>query len=165
MTAKHLSALPPFETVVSDFGPAVLRFCRAIAGPTDAEDVWSETFISAMRAYPELDSGANLEAWLITIARRKAIDHFRREKRQPDPVEELPEQAHVETFPGDGADDLWQALDALPRKQREAIAYHYLAGMPYAEVAALLGNSEAAARRAAADGIKRLREVYRGGEQ
>jgi RNA polymerase sigma factor (sigma-70 family) len=157
--------LPPFEEVVNRFGPAVLRFCRAIAGQTDAEDVWSETFIAAMRAYPELDSCANVEAWLITIARRKAIDHFRREKRQPDPVEELPEQAHHETFPGDGEDDLWQALDGLPRKQREAIAYHYLAGMPYAEVAELIGNSEAAARRAAADGIKRLRAIYRPGDQ
>ena len=55
------------------------------------------------------------------------------------------------------------ALNRLPRKQREAIAYHHVAGLPYAEVATLLGNSEAAARRAAADGIKRLRATYRAG--
>jgi DNA-directed RNA polymerase specialized sigma24 family protein len=38
-----------------------------------------------------------------------------------------------------------------------AIAYHYLAGLPYAEVAQILGGTVDAARRAAADGIKALR--------
>jgi DNA-directed RNA polymerase specialized sigma24 family protein len=48
----------------------------------------------------------------------------------------------------------------LPRKQREAVAYHYLAGLPYQEVAAVIGGSTDAARRAAADGIARLRKTY-----
>ena len=46
---------------------------------------------------------------------------------------------------------------ATALKQREALAYHHLAGLPYAQVGAILGNSEAAARRAAADGLKSLR--------
>ena len=46
---------------------------------------------------------------------------------------------------------------ALPAKQRQAVAYHYLAGLPYAEVAAIVGGSADAARRAAADGIAALR--------
>jgi DNA-directed RNA polymerase specialized sigma24 family protein len=40
------------------------------------------------------------------------------------------------------------------------VAYHYLADLPYAEVGALLGSSEAAARRSAADGIATLRTTY-----
>lgn len=40
------------------------------------------------------------------------------------------------------------------------MAYHYLAGLPYAEIATLLGGSPAAARRAAADGIATLRRTY-----
>ena len=47
-------------------------------------------------------------------------------------------------------------------KQRQAVAYHYLAGLPYAEVAAILGGTPDAARRAAADGIAALRRTYRG---
>jgi DNA-directed RNA polymerase specialized sigma24 family protein len=50
---------------------------------------------------------------------------------------------------------------ALPFKQRGAVAYRYLADLPYAEVAALLECSEAAARRSAADGIANLRRHYR----
>jgi DNA-directed RNA polymerase specialized sigma24 family protein len=49
---------------------------------------------------------------------------------------------------------------ALPFKQRATLAYHYLAGLPYAEVAAIVGGSAEAARKAASDGIARLRETY-----
>ncbi|HEV3295883.1 MAG TPA: sigma factor, partial [Streptosporangiaceae bacterium] len=56
----------PFEQIVADFGPMVLRVCRAVVGPDEAEDAWSETFLAALRAYPRLDEGANVEAWLVT---------------------------------------------------------------------------------------------------
>ena len=54
-------------------------------------------------------------------------------------------------------DGLWQAVKALPDKQRQALAYHYVAGLPYAQIADILGGSTAAARRAAADGMKSMR--------
>jgi RNA polymerase sigma factor (sigma-70 family) len=75
------------------------------------------------------------------------------------PVDELPEPAAPRHEPDD---EVWSALRALPMKQREAIAYHHLAGLPYAQVATILGNSEAAARRAAADGMKTLRTTLQG---
>ena len=56
--------------------------------------------------------------------------------------------------------ELTEAVAALPPKQRQAVAYHYLAGLPYAEIATLLDSSAAAARRAAADGIATLRRTY-----
>ncbi|MBO0775202.1 MAG: sigma-70 region 4 domain-containing protein, partial [Actinobacteria bacterium] len=62
--------------------------------------------------------------------------------------------------PQDRDADLWPALAALPPRQRAAVAYHYLAGLPYAEVAAIIGGTAGAARRAAADGIKNLRGTY-----
>ncbi|WP_310526658.1 hypothetical protein [Nocardioides sp.] len=45
----------------------------------------------------------------------------------------------------------------MPHKQRQSVAYHYLAGLPYTEVASILGGTTEAARRAAADGIASLR--------
>jgi len=50
----------------------VLRVCRAVLA-VDADDAWSETFLSAMTAYPALPADANAQAWLVTIAHRKAI--------------------------------------------------------------------------------------------
>ena len=147
----------PFEQIVAEHGPMVLRVCRAVLGEADAEDAWSETFLAALKAYPELPADANVQAWLVTIAHRKAVDVTRAQARRPVPVGEVPDR------PGraDGWDgDLWDALARLPDKQRTAVAYHYLAGLPYREIAEITGGSTDAARRAAADGIKALRATY-----
>jgi RNA polymerase sigma factor (sigma-70 family) len=154
--------MQPFEQVVTDYGPMVLRVCRAVLGPQDAEDAWSETFLSALKAYPDLPPDANLEAWLVTIAHRKAIDVTRASARRPTPVEAPPERASRTGRPEDWDGDLWQALKALPARQRQAVAYHYLAGLPYKEIATITGGNTGAARRAAADGIKTLRTTYPG---
>ena len=158
-TSKMSTPLPPFEEMVTTHGPTVLRVCRAVLGPMDADDAWSETFLAALRAYPTLRPGSNVEAWLVTIAHRKAIDQARARGRRPLPVDPLPERpAPSEEDRRDG--DLWAAMQALPFKQRVAVAYHYVVGMAYADVAALVGGSEDAARRAAADGIAALRKTY-----
>jgi RNA polymerase sigma factor (sigma-70 family) len=155
--------MKPFEQVVAENGPTILRVCRAVLGPNDADDAWSETFLAALRVYPDLRPHSNIEAWLVTIAKRKAIDQHRKRARNPVPVADPPEApAHSRDQPGSEETELWEALRELPDKHLEAIAYHYLAGLPYARVAELLGNSEAAARRAAADGIKKFRATYKG---
>ena len=141
---------------MAEHGPTVLRVVRAVLGPTDADDAWSETFLAALRAYPDLPDGANIEAWLVTIAHRKAIDVTRAAGRRAVPVADPPETG----TPPDGPDlDLAAAVAALPPKQRRAVAYHYLTGLPYAEIAEILGGSADAARRAAADGIAALRRT------
>jgi RNA polymerase sigma factor (sigma-70 family) len=154
---------PPFEAVVAAHGTTVLRVCRAVLGAADADDAWSETFLAALKAYPRLPADANIEAWLVTIAHRKAIDVTRAAARRAVPVGDVPERPAADA---DGRDpDLAGALAALPRRQREAVAYHYLAGLPYADVAAVTGGSADAARRAAADGIASLRKTYQASEE
>jgi RNA polymerase sigma factor (sigma-70 family) len=152
----------PFEKVVAQHGATVLRVCRVLLGTHDAEDAWSETFLAALRAYPDLPDTANIEAWLVTIAHRKAIDVLRARKRQPTPVGDVPELPTALGVPGAAETDLWQAVAGLPDKQRQAVAYHYVAGLPYAEIAEILGGTTGAARRAAADGISNLRKSYQG---
>jgi RNA polymerase sigma factor (sigma-70 family) len=149
----------PFETIIAAHGATVLRVTRAILGPNDADDAWSDTFLAAMTAYPELPTDANVEAWLVTIAHRKAIDIIRAAGRRPLTVGDVPDSASADR--ADGRDlDLADAVSRLPDKQRKSVAYHYLAGLRYAQIAELLGTNEAAARRAAADGIARLRSSY-----
>ena len=161
MTGKQ-----PFETVVAAHGATVLRVCRAVLGPADADDAWSETFLSAMKAYPGLPADANVEAWLVTIAHRKAIDVTRAAARRAVPLAEIPDAGSTADSgdpPGHGLDgDLAEALTRLPTRQKQAVAYHYLAGLPYADVAAILGGTADAARRAAADGIAKLRRSWPG---
>ena len=150
----------PFEQIIDAYGPLVLRVCRSSLGATDAEDAWSETFLSALRAYPELDPAVPVEAWLVTIARNKAIDQHRARDRRPLPVADLPELPGSGA-PPDGRDrELWDELAGLPPKQLRCVVYHYVGGLAYAEIAEALGGSESAARRAAADGIAALRTAY-----
>ena len=157
-----VSVKQPFEKVVEQHGATVLRVCRVLLGPHDTDDAWSETFLAAMRAYPGMPDDANIEAWLVTIAHRKAIDVLRARVRQPAPVAEVPDAPTGLGVPGAADGDLWQAVRTLPDKQRQAVAYHYVAGLPYAEIAAIIGGTTDAARRAAADGIKNLRKNYPG---
>jgi RNA polymerase sigma factor (sigma-70 family) len=157
----HMKA--PFEQIVAEHAGTVLRVCRVLLGPHDADDAWSETFVSAMRAYPDLPETANVQAWLVTIAHRKAIDVLRATKRQPAPVEHVPEIPSDIGVPDVADRELWQAVRDLPDKQRQAVAYHHVAGLPYAEIAQLIGGTADAVRRAAADGIKNLRKTYSSG--
>ncbi|MFT3901362.1 MAG: sigma-70 family RNA polymerase sigma factor [Gordonia sp. (in: high G+C Gram-positive bacteria)] len=145
----------PFDRAVRAHGPTVLRVCRAVLGPgPDADDAWSETFLSALRAWPELPADANVEAWLVRIASRKAVDVVR--ARREVPVDAVPER------PAAAVDDggVWQAVAALPERQRLAVAYHYFGGLPHTETAEIIGGTPDAVRRAAADGLKTLRKTY-----
>lgn len=155
----------PFEEVVARHGATVLRVCRAVVGPADAEDAWSETFLSALRAYPALSEDANVEAWLVTIAHRRALDAGRARTRRAIPVDSVPDRADPGADPATRDPDLWTALQRLPAKQRQAVAYHHIAGLPFTEIATILGNTTAAARRASSDGVKALRRHYRKDEK
>src|SRR5437868_85735 len=153
MTAPRQRAARPFEEIVAEHGALVMRVCRALVGPVDAADAWSETFLSALQAYPRLRAGSNIRGWLVTIAHRKAIDVLRGRRREA--ALEPPEP--VETVPADD-DELRAAVEELPPKQRGAVVYRYLAGLSYGEVGKLLGSNATAARRSAADGIANLRK-------
>ena len=79
--------------------------------------------------------------------------------RRPLPIAEVPDRASTVGLPAEPFDELWAAVRALPDRQRHTVAYHHVAGLPYLEVAAIIGGTPEAARRAAADGIKNLRRA------
>lgn len=153
-------SLPPFDDVVTEHGRTVLRVCRALLPLQDAEDAAADALLAALQAYPRLRPDSDVKAWLVTIAHRKALDILRRRARHAVPVAQVPESAEA-AEPRVADEPLWDAVRKLPARQRHAVAYHYVADLPYAQIAALMGTNEAAARRSAADGIKTLRRTYR----
>lgn len=154
MTSKE-----PFDAVVERHGPMVLRICRALHGPDAAADVWSETFLSALRGYDELPEHSNVAAWLVTIAQRRAVDEHRRRARHAAAVPQVDGIAPSDEpmVPFDLGDPLMAAVADLPARQRAAVVLRYLGDLGYDEIAELVRCSPAAARRAAADGIAALR--------
>jgi len=154
MSAATVS-VPPFQTFLDEHRGPVLAFLRAMVGPDAADDCFQETFMAALRAYERLD-GQNPRAWVLTIARRKAIDHRRARARRPEPRSELPEQP-VYDYVDHGAPELWAAVGELPPKQRAAVALRFASDLAYEDVAAALDCSVEAARRSVHEGLKRLR--------
>jgi RNA polymerase sigma factor (sigma-70 family) len=153
-----VTTLPPFQRLLDAHAADVHRFLVALVGRTDADDCYQETWLAALRAYPRLRDDSNLRSWLLTIAHRKAIDHVRSRRRQPLPVQEVPERAAPATEQIDDA--VWARVRELPPKQRTALALRYVADAAYAEISAVMETSEDAARRNVHEGLKRLRLEY-----
>jgi RNA polymerase sigma factor (sigma-70 family) len=152
---------PPFSTFLERHRALVYRYLVAAVGPQDAEDCFQETFLAALRAYPEVrDDGDGLRAWILTIASRKAIDHARARARRAVPTDPLPDRA-IAAGPEHDDDGVWAAVRALPPMQRDAVVHRYVLDLPYAEVGRALGVSEEAARASAYEGRKKLRTWMR----
>jgi RNA polymerase sigma factor (sigma-70 family) len=143
--------IPPFERFYEEQREAVFAHLRRLLGD-GAEDAFQETFLRALRAYPDLRSGRHLRAWVFTIATRVAIDEARRRR----PRGELPELTAEDGL--SPQTELGPLTDELPPKERAAVVLRYGFDLPYHEIAAALGSSEDAARQAASSGVRRLRE-------
>jgi RNA polymerase sigma factor (sigma-70 family) len=153
--------LPPFQVALDEHRETVARFLVAWVGPQEAEDALQETLISALRAYPRLRAGSNVRAWMLTIARNKAMDSHRARVRQPVLVGEAIDTPDPAPAPADGPDDeLWEAVRGLPPKQRAAVTLRFVGDLSHAEIGAVLQCSEAAARRSLHEGLNKLREEW-----
>jgi RNA polymerase sigma factor (sigma-70 family) len=150
------TALPPFQFVFDEHATTVLSFLNGSVGVSEAEDCFQETMLSALRAYPRLRDASNLRGWLLTIARRKAIDAHRARARRPVPVAD-PDPgaavgAHAETD-----DELWDQVRGLPGKQRKAVVLRFAGDKSYPEIAAAMSTTQDSARQSVHEGLKKLR--------
>lgn len=151
--------IPPFQSFLEEHRTIVYRFLLGSVGPAEADDCFQETFLAALRAYPRLRNGENLQSWVLTIATRKAIDAARARARRPLPVTDpAPAPAGEEPGHHDAGDPLWRAVRDLPPKQRAAVVHRFVLDRAYRDVAEAMGSTEEAARANVAQGLKRLRK-------
>lgn len=151
--------MPPFQAFLEANRAVVYRFLTVAVGPQEVDDVFQETFLAALRAYPRVHEPAKLDRWILAIASRKAIDHHRGAARRALPTDEPPERPVVDQPPTDPGDPLWAAVRALPPRQRVAVVHRHVLDRGYAEIAELMGSSEQTARANVYRGTKRLREL------
>jgi RNA polymerase sigma factor (sigma-70 family) len=148
----------PFSRFFREQAPAVARLLGALVPQDEVEELVQETFIAALRGYDAFD-GASPRAWVLAIARRKAIDEHRARGRRP-PQRELDAETLAGAGPPDPATaEIWGEVAALPPKQRAALVLRFALDMPHREIGEALGCSEAAARRSVHEGISTLRST------
>lgn len=132
-----------------------------------AEDLTSETFFRALRSMTNFRwQGKDFGAWLMTIARNLATDHFKagrtrlefatEDMGQHDDATEGPESA---VLAGLTNEILLEALAKLPTEQRDCVVMRFLQGMSIAETAAVLGRSDGAVKQLQLRGIRNLAKL------
>jgi RNA polymerase sigma factor (sigma-70 family) len=170
-------SIPPFQAFFDAHRTIVYRFLVASVGPDDADDSFQETFLAALRAYPNLRNADNLRGWVLQIAANKAIDAGRSRGRRPAAVAEVPEgpaaqdgsrvgstEASVDGAASfDPRDPLWTAVRTLPERMRTAVVLRHVLDRPYEDIAAAMGGTEDGARANVHQGLKRLRASLTGG--
>ena len=145
---------------------AALRMARNDA---DAKDLVQETYIKAFRSFHTFRKEGNVKAWLFKILLNTFINKYRREKRGPTWVEfekvapfhpsvregKTPED---EVFDQLLSDDVEEALRRLPEEFRIAVWLSDMEGLPYQEIAEVLGCPIGTVRSRIFRGRKMLRE-------
>ncbi len=160
---QAVQSIPPFESFYCEHADPVLGYLRRLVGQ-QAEDVWQETFLKALRGYDRLSHGEHLRAWVFTIATRTAMDALRGSSR--DAAARADVDVTLLEVPGhDGFDqaafeEIAHLTHDLPPKERAAVVLRYGYDLHYAEIADALGSSEEAARAAASSGVRRLRRSH-----
>lgn len=129
--------------VYREYGRLVFAVAhRALGQRTLAEEATQQTFVKAWRAAQSLDDARDMAPWLAAIARRVAIDIYRREAaRATDPIESvLPDHPSVVTQPAsvESLHDVWEVREAvagLPAEEQEVVRLQHFEGLTHTEIA------------------------------
>jgi RNA polymerase sigma factor (sigma-70 family) len=149
--------LPPFPSLVEEHRAAVWGYLVALVGPADAPDLYQDTVLSALRAYPNVRDATNLRSWLLSVAHSRVVDRARARERRPEVLGVPPEHSSRVTA-NERDDELWTLVADLPEKQRHAVVLRFVGDLSYRVVAELTETSEAAARQNVRAALARLRK-------
>jgi RNA polymerase sigma factor (sigma-70 family) len=148
------------EDAYRTLGPLVMSYLGRYVPQPDVEDVLQRVFYEVWRVHDRYDPDRSLRAWVLGIARKRAIDHLRKRR---DVV--VPLDAMRQITGEDGreiadrlvwADELRGALGMLPHLQREVIEMAYFDGYTQREIAAALVIPLGTVKTRTARGLQRL---------
>lgn len=144
---------------------------RMLGESMAAEEVTQDAFLKLWSRSTSYDPGrGTLLPWLLTIARRTALDRIRMESRRPAIVEPDRDEEWDELPDGDsqGEEARWLSLRfevaGLPGDQRQVIELAYFQGMTHSQIAAETGLPLGTVKTRLRLGMERLREKWLRGE-
>ena len=148
------------EECYRTLGPLVMSYLGRFVPQPDVEDVMQKVFYEVWRVHDRYDPERPLRAWVLAIARKRAIDHLRKRKDVVVPLDSMREitgddgRLTAERFVW--ADEVRTALDQLPEVQRDVIALAYFDGYTQAEIATALDIPLGTVKTRTARGLQRL---------
>lgn len=134
--------------------PVYYYIYSRVQNTADAEDICSQTFITALESRQNLRDPNSFKPWLFTIARNKVNDHFRLIYRRPkaELSENVIDQLSIREYDGDIDKDrmieLEQLLQSLTPIEQEYIRLRLIAELPFADMAQVLKQSENKVKKA-----------------
>lgn len=157
-----------FDTAVQQYRLRAYYLALQLVGDReDAMDVTQDAFIRLHQNWHRRDPTKSFTSWFYAIVRNRAIDLLRQRKsRREVASDELP---RIDGNPGPGilAEQselkarVWQAIDQLPLRQREALILRDLHGLSYGEIAETLGVAPGTVASRIHDARATLREKLR----
>ena len=159
---------PDFDELVERHSAEIFAYVwRLLREAHDAEDCLQETFLRAFRSYGRVRAGTNYRAWLYKIATNTARSQWKRRKRSEIRTVDLdPEQRADEMPVADRVERqallaaVARAVEELPAQQRAALIMRKYQELSYAEIAAALECTEAAARANVYQAVKKLQAKF-----
>lgn len=143
-----------FSSIYKEYVTPIYRYIIARVGThPEAEDLTSQVFMDALKAWNRFDKSGNIPAWLFTIARNKIVDRYR-QKKHTFSLDFLDKVKADETDPlsyvldAETSTRLSQIIDTLDAKQQELLQLRFAGELTYAQIAAVVGKTEAAVKMA-----------------
>jgi RNA polymerase sigma-70 factor (ECF subfamily) len=158
------AARPVFADVAEENLDGVHRYlCHLVGDRHLADDLTSATFERALRDWRRFDpSKGRASVWLVEVARRVALDHFRKDGRRRAREQRyaagVPEAVPGPQDVGGFSPDLRAALGRLSRAERELVALRVVLGMDAAEAGRVAGMSASAVGTGLHRALTKLRQ-------
>ena len=154
-----------FSRLYDFYFPQVYRYCAFRAPAEVAEDLVAEVFVKAwekLHTY-KVQKDIPFGAWLFRVARYTVIDAYRTSRTWEDLDETLEDPDTLNAADGmlhqkEVVRIVRKALNALPRRYRDVLVLHYIAGLPSDEVARVLRLSQGASRILKFRALKKLEQ-------
>ena len=127
-----------FESLLEKERISIERYVRfRLADRNEAEDVLQEVYMTAFRKFRDLKKKESFKAWVISIARNKVNDHFRKKAARFEiPIDQLKETEISDTRHGFSAvHTVRETLSLLGDQDKQIIYLFYWKEMPQAEIA------------------------------
>lgn len=152
------------------FAPLYDRYVRGLykylLGKTgnlaEAEDLTSQTFLSALEGLPGYQDHGNFRAWLFGIARNKWVDFYRKSKRHVSPGDCLLVSTESdflqEVIQGEKSQVLAGLIQNLSESETELLRLRLVADLEFHEIAVVQSKSEAAVKQAYYRLIERMKK-------